>query len=884
MSKMKFILIALIFATNLFAQTSSMISDFVETTSPQDSWFTVIESPIETYKITWLNFVNRIFTRDNTWSGTNRFDNKSYSPDYVSGWSGSGWNLDYDITEEYKSTLELDNLWVRGSMNVYELLIHQINAPNGNLLITSSAKVSTIDAVDSTFITLIDATGRGLCPFKKNDLLLSQAYDALGATTRLSKAKVDTVYQLSFSGVLVPVMKVSYYSTPKFRKGDVIIRVGNLTDASRQSSIYIAADDNNAPFIDIIDGVAAIADWGNTAKTKVRLGKLNGIVDADFGSLSGYGLFAQGNVYIKGAFLIDNPEDNGINTTYRQTTAPAMNLKEGDLWVDTDDFFKMYWYSGTAWVDYIPGFGSATSSGLALTGSYLGFYNGASWKTYIDNTGNFFLTSQTSSTDYLQWSNSTLSIKGALDIKAGSSGYSNLNDKPSQLSDINTAEASKLTGIQAGATVGAIWGTNLSGIPIRFADTPSGAGLFVTGSYLGFYDGGAWKAYINSVGQFYFSGNANNYIQWNGSALTVRGSLNADDITAGTITGRTLQTSSSGERVVVSNSNNISFYTTAGLAAYIGNSGGYGSFATYQPTTSEYSRLVWSGLNFYSASGYAASSIDQLNVTIRNGTTGTVKAILGGTGISFYEGGGTSSFGVGGMQLSSSAGTLNFRVDNTGNIVEWGDKAVSPTYSSGQYLRYNGTSFDWATPSGGSSYTFTAPLSESAGTVSIAQSSGTTNGYLNSTDWNLFNNKVSTSRTISTSAPLSGGGDLSANRTLSLSYGSGLELSGSTLVAKANTATGISVGASGIGINYGNGLATSGGTTLVVSANSTHFVFTGGALTLNQVPSTTITGTWGTFTVPDGYIAATSGGSPTTAVGTVNLTLGGSTYRVYVRL
>ncbi len=46
---------------------------------------------------------------------------------------------------------------------------------------------------------------------------------------------------------------------------------------------------------------------------------------------------------------------------------------------------------------------------------------------------------------------------------------------------------------------------------------------------------------------------------------------------------------------------------------------------------------------------------------------------------------------------------------------------------------------------------------------------------------------VPTSRTISTTAPLAGGGDLSANRTLSLNYGSGLALSGSSLVVDTTT-------------------------------------------------------------------------------------------------
>ena len=67
-----------------------------------------------------------------------------------------------------------------------------------------------------------------------------------------------------------------------------------------------------------------------------------------------------------------------------------------------------------------------------------------------------------------------------------------------------------------------------------------------------------------------------------------------------------------------------------------------------------------------------------------------------------------------------------------------------------------------------------APLSIASNTISISQASGLTNGYLSSGDWTTFNNKqpsgsyVITSRTINTNAPLQGGGDLSADRTLSI--------------------------------------------------------------------------------------------------------------------
>lgn len=67
------------------------------------------------------------------------------------------------------------------------------------------------------------------------------------------------------------------------------------------------------------------------------------------------------------------------------------------------------------------------------------------------------------------------------------------------------------------------------------------------------------------------------------------------------------------------------------------------------------------------------------------------------------------------------------------------------------------------------------PLMKSAGdlsgpgiTLGIGKASTEGTGYLSSTDWNTFNNKVATTRTISTSSPLTGGGDLSADRTLSI--------------------------------------------------------------------------------------------------------------------
>jgi hypothetical protein len=53
-------------------------------------------------------------------------------------------------------------------------------------------------------------------------------------------------------------------------------------------------------------------------------------------------------------------------------------------------------------------------------------------------------------------------------------------------------------------------------------------------------------------------------------------------------------------------------------------------------------------------------------------------------------------------------------------------------------------------------------------TLNVPTASASNRGALSSTDWTTFNNKVATTRTISTTAPLTGGGDLTANRTIAI--------------------------------------------------------------------------------------------------------------------
>lgn len=89
---------------------------------------------------------------------------------------------------------------------------------------------------------------------------------------------------------------------------------------------------------------------------------------------------------------------------------------------------------------------------------------------------------------------------------------------------------------------------------------------------------------------------------------------------------------------------------------------------------------------------------------------------------------------------------------------------------------YDGSNWLNATPGSSdyrSSLSASAPLSynSTTGVFSVPVSNSSQAGYLSAADWISFNAKISTSRAISTTAPITGGGDLSANRTIAIAAG-----------------------------------------------------------------------------------------------------------------
>ena len=264
----------------------------------------------------------------------------------------------------------------------------------------------------------------------------------------------------------------------------------------------------------------------------------------------------------------------------------------------------------------------------------------------------------------------------------------------------------------------------------------------------------------------------------------------------------------------------------------------------------------------------ALSSTDW--TTFNNKGSGSVTSVSGtGTvnGITL-TGTVTSS---GSLTLGGTLGSIaNSQLSNsTISGVSLGSNLFSLTAGTGVSFSagttYNGSAAITitATGSGGTvtSVSGTSPISSSGGTtptISITQSSATTNGYLSSTDWSTFNNKGSGSVT-------------------SVSFTGGI-----ISVATATTTPALTVAGTSGGIPYFSS-ATTWATSAALTANA--LVIGGGAAV---APSTTTTGTGvltalginvgsaGAFVTFNGALGTPSSGTVTNLTGTAAINITGT--------
>lgn len=251
--------------------------------------------------------------------GAARFDDTIGSPDFVSGFlDGKGWRLDNNPTtnaagvQENRYGLELDNLIVRGTMRIFEMIISQLLGENDNRIFTAMLEVDHYDP-ETGRVYLDTHEGRMYNPFRKDDYVMVQQYNGMPSTENnhyVTKRYELIVTEVGSEGsgedMLAWVKFKNFTSSMEgataeqlITKRDTFVRVDNLTDPDRKGIIQMMTVGSDTPYMDIIYGLKTDPDNA----LKGRLGNLRGITHPLFGALSGFGEFLQ-NLYATGDFVL----------------------------------------------------------------------------------------------------------------------------------------------------------------------------------------------------------------------------------------------------------------------------------------------------------------------------------------------------------------------------------------------------------------------------------------------------------------------------------------------------------------------------------------------------------------------------------------------------
>ena len=434
---------------------------------------------------------------------------------FTSGFTGSGWKIDNTGHAEFA------NATIRGSLSVFELLMQQLRATNGSVIITAVAKVESIDGNDILFE---DPSDNGICPFHTNDIVMVQRVNLTGsATGDNGGGSIEVVKRLvrrvtGVSGRTITVTRDGDLPTDtgSFAVGDDVVRIGNTTNTARDAVLYLSADDSKAPYIVIKDGVDSWANFGSADTEKVRLGRLDGITDTTVG-LSGsqsnvYGLYSD-DVYLKGHINATSGSIGGVDISNGSLSISASDISDVNAYTTDQD--KQTFSSATMR-------DTPSGSGLFLDATHLGYYQNSAWTSYLGSNGDFLLQkdSGASGTGSLTWDSSagTLAIRGSITI-----------DNIGSISQTSFADSAA-----AGATVNS-----------------SDADLKNRSNHTGTQDADSLDSTVISGGKI------------------ITGLLTANNIQAGTLTGRTVQTSASGQRVIIHEDDKLEFYDASNLILQI---------------------------------------------------------------------------------------------------------------------------------------------------------------------------------------------------------------------------------------------------------------------------------------------------------------------------
>ena len=418
--------------------------------------------------------------------GVDRIQSKEFKHNL---YNGSGWALWKNNHNKYN--LEVDNLWVRGTMTIWELVINQLRASNGTLIIASCAKVEEDGAEDNgaTFNLTFESNSStaSLQPFAVDDIIVAKRFTMPndGATPTTLEQSVCTVTAISVDGdhAKITVTVDGTYGDPG--GGMEFVRVGNTTDANRQSCVVISSDgidsdddagDATVPFIQTISGIDTFAKFlnamaGDTDYITSRMGRLDSIT----GGLNEWGFWGS-VVHLQGG------SGSGWGTVLEGDGTPVGTLDPDDYTVGTlyYDYTNQVYYLCTTGTPHtwtlmaggigengelgIPAAPATGGNGLYASGDYLGFYDSGGWKGYWLNSGadagDFFLKGASNTCMWWDYSAAALYIGGTASghaylktvAGAGNIEFHDIYDRTPMVIGSNLDSSGVFSGISFGPT------------------------------------------------------------------------------------------------------------------------------------------------------------------------------------------------------------------------------------------------------------------------------------------------------------------------------------------------------------------------------------------------------------------------------------------------
>lgn len=192
---------------------------------------------------------------------------------YMSDFGGYGWKLQEDANGKY--ILELDSLKIRESLIAHSLIIDQIRAICGSLGISQACgKVKEVQSDSTNYYLIMEGEEtHGYGGFAAKDFIRCQRWTGNGLKGYWVKVNflgdngnghqnVLAISKSEFKGVInqdngtkADYVSESTSSMSLPSAGDEIVQYGNEIDKTRQSAIYIHANGNGQPALDILTGI-----------------------------------------------------------------------------------------------------------------------------------------------------------------------------------------------------------------------------------------------------------------------------------------------------------------------------------------------------------------------------------------------------------------------------------------------------------------------------------------------------------------------------------------------------------------------------------------------------------------------------------------------------